>query len=98
MSFAAEEDMPGPPGAWQRLTWLGHSTVLLEVDGVRLLTDPLVRRRVLHLRRVGRAFRLDEQRPDVVLISQSLRRPLDLGSLRLLKVPHSLSCRAAPVP
>jgi hypothetical protein len=53
---------------------------------------------VLHLRRVGRAFRLDEQRPDVVLISQSLRRPLDLGSLRLLKVPHSLSCRAAPVP
>jgi L-ascorbate metabolism protein UlaG (beta-lactamase superfamily) len=24
-----------------RLTWLGHSTVLVEVDGVRLLTDPV---------------------------------------------------------
>ncbi|MDP2345784.1 MAG: MBL fold metallo-hydrolase [Deltaproteobacteria bacterium] len=24
-----------------RLTWLGHSTVLIEIDGVRLLTDPV---------------------------------------------------------
>jgi L-ascorbate metabolism protein UlaG (beta-lactamase superfamily) len=24
-----------------RLTWLGHSTVLVEIDGVRLLTDPV---------------------------------------------------------
>src|SRR6187549_1779971 len=84
MSFAAEEDMPGPPGASQRLTWLGHSTVLLEADGVRLLTDPLVRPRVLHLRRVGRAFRLDEQMPDVVLISHVHYDHLDLASLRLL--------------
>lgn len=30
-----------PPGSGLRATWLGHSTVLLEVDGVRLLTDPV---------------------------------------------------------
>ena len=37
-----------PLGAWQKLastglraTWLGHSTVLLEIDGVRVLTDPV---------------------------------------------------------
>ena len=24
-----------------RATWLGHSTVLLEIDGVRVLTDPV---------------------------------------------------------
>ena len=37
-----------PRPAWQRTpdsglraTWLGHSTVLLEVDGARLLTDPV---------------------------------------------------------
>ena len=35
----------------ERLRWLGHSTVLLDVGGARLLTDPLLRRRVLHLRR-----------------------------------------------
>jgi L-ascorbate metabolism protein UlaG (beta-lactamase superfamily) len=36
-----------------RLTWLGHSTVLIELDGVRLLTDPVLRGRLLHLLRVG---------------------------------------------
>jgi L-ascorbate metabolism protein UlaG (beta-lactamase superfamily) len=37
-----------PHEAWQtpadgglRVTWLGHSTVLLEIDGYRLLTDPV---------------------------------------------------------
>jgi L-ascorbate metabolism protein UlaG (beta-lactamase superfamily) len=83
VSFAAEDDMPGPPGA-QRLTWVGHSTVLLEVDGVRLLTDPVLRPRVLHLRRVGTALRLDEHGPDVVLISHVHYDHLDLASLRLL--------------
>ena len=34
-----------PPGSGLRATWLGHSTVLLEVDGVRLLTDPVWGRR-----------------------------------------------------
>ena len=34
-----------------RLRWIGHSTVLVELDGVRLLTDPLLRERVVLLRR-----------------------------------------------
>lgn len=29
-----------------RLTWLGHSTVLVEIDGVRVLTDPVFGERV----------------------------------------------------
>ena len=29
------------PGSGLRATWLGHSTVLIEIDGVRLLTDPV---------------------------------------------------------
>jgi L-ascorbate metabolism protein UlaG (beta-lactamase superfamily) len=29
------------PGSGLRATWLGHSTVLLEMDGVRVLTDPV---------------------------------------------------------
>src|SRR5258708_20436652 len=30
-----------PPASGLRATWLGHSTVLIEVDGVRVLTDPV---------------------------------------------------------
>ncbi len=36
-----------------RVTWLGHATVVLDVAGVRLLTDPLLRRHATPLRRVG---------------------------------------------
>ena len=40
--------MESPLATWQRkpasglrATWLGHSTVLLEIDGYRVLTDPV---------------------------------------------------------
>src|ERR1700757_2834567 len=29
------------PGTGLRVTWLGHSTVLIEIDGLRVLTDPV---------------------------------------------------------
>jgi L-ascorbate metabolism protein UlaG (beta-lactamase superfamily) len=30
-----------PPGSGLRATWLGHSTVLIEIEGLRVLTDPV---------------------------------------------------------
>lgn len=36
---------PRPSDA-AKLTWLGHATVLLEMDGIRVLTDPVLRNRV----------------------------------------------------
>jgi hypothetical protein len=33
-------DFVDPPSDGLRLTWLGHSTLLVEIDGHRLLTDP----------------------------------------------------------
>lgn len=30
-----------PPSSGLRVTWLGHSTLILELDGVRVLTDPV---------------------------------------------------------
>jgi len=35
------EDWAKPPASGLRATWLGHSTVLIEIDGLRLLTDPV---------------------------------------------------------
>jgi hypothetical protein len=38
-----------------RVTWVGHATVLIELGGVRLHTDPLLRGQLGHLRRHGPA-------------------------------------------
>jgi hypothetical protein len=34
-----------------QITYIGHATILIEMDGVRVLTDPLLRDRIGHLRR-----------------------------------------------
>ena len=70
------------PGA--RIVFVGHSTVLIEMDGVRLLTDPLLRERLLHLRRVRPVDREVLEDPDAVLISHVHRDHLDFPSLREL--------------
>jgi L-ascorbate metabolism protein UlaG (beta-lactamase superfamily) len=41
------------PDAQDTIGWLGHATTLIQVDGVSLLTDPLLRRRTAHLHRVA---------------------------------------------
>jgi L-ascorbate metabolism protein UlaG (beta-lactamase superfamily) len=35
------EQLDSVPGSGLRVTWLGHSTALLEIDGTRILTDPV---------------------------------------------------------
>jgi L-ascorbate metabolism protein UlaG (beta-lactamase superfamily) len=68
-----------------QLTWVGHSTVLLELGGVRLLTDPVLRGRVAHLRRHGAPPAPDvTERLDAVLISHQHLDHLDVPSLRRL--------------
>jgi L-ascorbate metabolism protein UlaG (beta-lactamase superfamily) len=68
-----------------RATWHGHSTVLLELDGVRLLTDPVVRARLLHLRRVvGAADVRTLADLDAVLVSHLHYDHLDIPSLQSL--------------
>jgi L-ascorbate metabolism protein UlaG (beta-lactamase superfamily) len=74
-----------------RATWLGHATVLLELDGVRLLTDPVLRSRVAHLRRHGGAPRPPES-IDAVLLSHLHYDHLDLPSLRMLEPSPRLVC------
>jgi L-ascorbate metabolism protein UlaG (beta-lactamase superfamily) len=67
------------------VTYLGHGTVSIEIDGVRLLTDPVLRRRVGPLVRHGAmpAATVTENL-DAVLISHLHRDHADLGSLRRL--------------
>ncbi|MGH2797935.1 MAG: MBL fold metallo-hydrolase [Thermoleophilaceae bacterium] len=62
---------------------MGHATVLLELGGVRLLTDPVLRARVAHLRRHGAAPEVPKG-VDAVLLSHLHYDHLDLPSVRLL--------------
>jgi L-ascorbate metabolism protein UlaG (beta-lactamase superfamily) len=68
------------------ITWLGHSTVLLEADGTRLLTDPLLVPHIGPVRRV-----VPEPEPltpvDAVLVSHVHYDHLDVPSLRLVPSP-----------
>ena len=69
----------------ERLTWVGHATVLLELGGARLLTDPLLRGRAGPLRRRGPTPTPDQVADvDAVLISHLHHDHAELTSIRLL--------------
>lgn len=67
------------------VSYLGHATVMIELDGYRFLTDPLLRRRTAHLRRPD----FDDLESaiediDAVVISHMHWDHLDVPSLRKL--------------
>jgi L-ascorbate metabolism protein UlaG (beta-lactamase superfamily) len=67
------------------LDYLGHSTVAIDLDGIRLLTDPVTRSRIGPLRRVEPVPLRDRlQGVDAVLISHVHWDHLDIPSLRAL--------------
>jgi L-ascorbate metabolism protein UlaG (beta-lactamase superfamily) len=47
------QDYHTPPASGLRITWLGHSSVLIEVDGQRVLTDPVWSKRVSPVSFIG---------------------------------------------
>jgi L-ascorbate metabolism protein UlaG (beta-lactamase superfamily) len=69
--------------ATDRVTWLGHATVLLELGGARLVTDPVLRPRVAHLVRDA-PLPGDLGRLDAILISHGHHDHLDLPTVRRL--------------
>lgn len=65
------------------ITWLGHATTLIEIDGVRLLTDPVLRRRIGPLVRIAPAVAAsDAGRIDGVVLSHLHADHTDIASLR----------------
>jgi L-ascorbate metabolism protein UlaG (beta-lactamase superfamily) len=67
-----------------RIEYVGHATVVVDLDGVRLLTDPLLRNRVAHLRRAVPVDASALRGVDAVLISHAHYDHLDLPSLERL--------------
>jgi L-ascorbate metabolism protein UlaG (beta-lactamase superfamily) len=76
-----------------RITYVGHATTLIELDGAVVLTDPLLRARIGHVRRIAPpAAELPEL--DAILISHAHRDHLDLPSLR--RLPEAVRVYAPP--
>src|SRR6266436_4155930 len=80
-----------PPASGLRATWLGHSTVLIEIDGQRVLTDPVWGRRASPSRLIGpKRFQpvpvaLRSLPPvDAIIVSHDHYDHLDLPTVREL--------------
>ncbi len=94
----APTDHPAPerwPDRGLHVAWLGHSTVLMKVDGMTILTDPVFSDRVglslgpltLGLKRLTAPALAERQipRPDLILLSHAHMDHLDIPSLRALE-------------
>ena len=80
-----------PSSTGLRATWLGHSSVLIEIDGLRVLTDPVWGPRASPSRLIGpkrfqpAPVRLSQLPPlDVVVISHDHYDHLDYPTIRQL--------------
>lgn len=75
-----------------QVAFAGHSTTLVELDGVRVLSDPLFRSALLHLQRHAPLVDLERYgRPEILLISHSHLDHLDKRSLKLIdKSTHAI--------
>lgn len=84
-------DFACPPASGLRVTWLGHSSLLVELDGHRILTDPVWSRRPGPGLGIGPKRHFAPPLPpdqlpklDVVIISHDHYDHLDMATIRRL--------------
>ena len=89
--FWDAEDMSGPASPGLRAAWLGHASVLIEIEGIRILTDPVFSERASPFSWVGpERFHPTpielESLPsiDLVLISHNHYDHLDMETVKFL--------------
>ncbi|MBK7857195.1 MAG: MBL fold metallo-hydrolase [Archangiaceae bacterium] len=87
-----EERFATAPASGLRVTWFGHSTTLIELDGVRVLTDPVFSERASPYQFLGPKrwypplIPLEKMpRVDAVIISHDHYDHLDEGTVRALR-------------
>lgn len=95
MQVRHRADYSSPPATGLRVTWLGHSTMLLEIDGARVLIDPVWGERVSPFSFMGpKRFHAPplamSELPDVdvVVISHDHYDHLDMPTVKALRDHH----------
>jgi L-ascorbate metabolism protein UlaG (beta-lactamase superfamily) len=81
---------PPPVGAPPRITWLGHASFLVQLDGVSLLVDPVLRPEgIVGVRRNVAPALVAEELPriDAALVTHGHYDHLDLPTLRAVGAP-----------
>jgi len=82
------------------ITFIGHSSFLIQIDGKNILVDPVLSKRLIVLRRLRRPGIAAEQMPpiDVVLVTHAHMDHLDFASLRqVIRTTRRLSGRTPEV-
>ena len=82
------------------ITFIGHSSFLLQVDGRKVLIDPVFSKRLILLRRQRRpGVRMEDLPPiDLILLTHAHMDHLDLASLRrVVRATRKLAGRAPEV-
>ena len=85
-------------------TWIGHSTVLLQMGGLNVLTDPVFSQRAFPVQWMGPRRVMDPSLPlerlpplDVVLLSHSHYDHLDKPAVKRLARAHPLAIWVVPL-
>jgi L-ascorbate metabolism protein UlaG (beta-lactamase superfamily) len=80
---------PPQPGEGARLTWIGHASWLVQLDGISLLIDPIFSENIGPIRRNVSAALTPETLPpiDAQLVTHNHRDHLDVRSLRAVGRP-----------
>jgi L-ascorbate metabolism protein UlaG (beta-lactamase superfamily) len=87
---SARVSTPPPPGAPARLTWLGHASFLVQLDGLSLLIDPVLRGHLFagFRRNGGPGIAIAELPPiDAVLVTHDHYDHLDLPTIKAVNAP-----------
>jgi N-acyl-phosphatidylethanolamine-hydrolysing phospholipase D len=95
---------PRGPGTESAATWIGHSTVLLQLGGLNVMTDPVFCQRAFPVQWLGPrrvmdpAMSLDELPPlDVILLSHNHYDHLDRSAVRRIARAHPSATWVVPL-
>ena len=68
------------------IIWLGHASFYIQIDGVKILTDPVFKNVPLTPRLVELPINVEHLNPDIILISHGHYDHLDIKSLEMLDI------------